>query len=195
MDFNLLDNPEKCEDSDEFDSDEEKENYPYPYNEMRKRYGSMNDTCENVTRLYMMNRIRDEIRIGLHKPLGDKLTKFPTIFDDYPSNDMYIWYGGNEFDKYGVPVNNLDQIAYHGTYRFGQKYDPDWDVTTDNGKDKNGIPGKDYMSEPITDPTWLEVMVMANTAILITHDQCHVSFSDAVEDKYDKNILWFSMDS
>lgn len=79
-----------------------------------------------------------------------------------------------------VPVNNLHEIAFKGTYTVVADYNSFWGE------------GEIYISEPVTDPTWLQLAVLANEAIHTTGDFHHIFFEGA--DLVDKNkaiMLYF----
>ena len=78
---------------------------------------------------------------------------------------VFISYSAYETDDDGIPIDNLDETAVHGTVRFYQRHNPFWDV---NGE------GADYLSSEVTNPTWLQVAKLANEMINITGDEHHV---------------------
>jgi hypothetical protein len=70
-----------------------------------------------------------------------------------------------------LPINNLNDIAFTGTFTVvceKSKYDL-W-------RDEHS---QDYKSSPIINPTWLELAVLANESILTTRDFHHVYFEGA----------------
>jgi hypothetical protein len=81
-----------------------------------------------------------------------------------------------------LPINNLNDVAFIGTFTVVCKKS-DYDLWRDNLS-------QDYKSSPITNPTWLELAVLANDSILTTRDFHHVFFEGAVE-KEDTLHLFF----
>jgi len=143
--------------------------------------------------VYILNRIRDGIRVSLGQPLDDIWIEEPWIHN--PDKNIYIRCINLKYDYCDRIVDNLDNIAFHGTYRFGKKYDPSWDNVLEFAEDDNATPGKEYMSESIINPTWSQIFTMANTAIITTQDYSHIDVEVFDEDKHDKNLLWFNMGS
>lgn len=75
-----------------------------------------------------------------------------------------------------LPIDNLDVVPFKGTYTVVGEYDEFWDG---RGVGIIGDPieesrGREYRSEPITDPTWLQIAVLANESIHTTNDFHHV---------------------
>lgn len=75
-----------------------------------------------------------------------------------------VVYSAYKTDAEGLPINNLNDVAIQGTVVLIQGYDDFWGIGG----------GKDYKSEPITNPTWLQLAVLANASILTTGDYHHV---------------------
>jgi hypothetical protein len=76
----------------------------------------------------------------------------------------------------GLPIDNLDEVPYKGTFRVKGTYYDSWDESEK---------GETYISEPITDPTWLQLTVLANDCINTTRDFHHAFFETAhKEGKY-----------
>lgn len=94
-----------------------------------------------------------------------------------------------------MPVNNLDDIAFKGTFVVTGDYDKYWDGMGGWHKAATGYQsepktGGAYESYTITDPTWLELAVLANECIISTNDLHHVFFEGA-EQKEDVLRLYF----
>lgn len=78
---------------------------------------------------------------------------------------IYSAYPTGEDD---LPINNLDQVAFKGTYRVD-------------------VPGDSFFGNgnaychphTMVDPTWLDLALAANMAILATGDEHHVFFEGA----------------
>lgn len=64
-----------------------------------------------------------------------------------------------------IPIDNLDEIPHRGTFVVVNDYDSFWDSTGGNGES--------YISEPVTDPTWLELAIHANESMHVTGDYHH----------------------
>lgn len=76
----------------------------------------------------------------------------------------------------GLPIDNLNEVPFKGTFTVIGEYDEFWDgrgsgVLGDPGNEPGG---REYRSEPITDPTWLQLAVLANESIHTTNDYHHV---------------------
>ena len=95
---------------------------------------------------------------AIHARIKAKIGRTPVVFySAYKTVD-------------GIPVDNLDEIAVKGEVRFVAKHDPFW------GGDK----GKDFISATVENPTWLEVVAIADKMIRVTCDYHHC-FLEAVE--------------
>lgn len=86
-----------------------------------------------------------------------------------------------------LPINNLDDVAFKGTFGVTGDYDEFWDgrsgwLNQTTGY-HNELAGSAYKSDPITDPTWLQLAVLANECIIATNDTHHVFFEGADKDK------------
>ena len=72
----------------------------------------------------------------------------------------------------GVGADNpegLDEVAVKGRVQFFLDYESFWGE------------GKDYLSDVITDPTWLDVAYLADEMIRVTGDGHHVFLEDIRE--------------
>lgn len=63
---------------------------------------------------------------------------------------VYINYSAYETDANDIPIDNLNDIAYRGTY-----------IVVHNN----------YLSEVVVDPTWLELAVHANAALIANEEE------------------------
>ncbi len=86
-----------------------------------------------------------------------------------------------------LPIDNLDDIAVEGTFVVIGTYDEFWDSRTgfigNSMNSHNKIKGGNaYKSDPITNPTWLQLSVLANESIIITNDLHHV-FLEGVRER------------
>lgn len=103
---------------------------------------------------YMHNRICDQIKFNAGESLDDLMTSYVQSSTTCVMNYMTYMH-----DSRDVAISNLDNVAVTGTYRFSKKYSADWDISGE---------GQSYMSDLVTNPTWLQVAVFANQAALIT---------------------------
>ena len=78
----------------------------------------------------------------------------------YPDGVVVFSAGGEDED--GLPLDCLDQVAVEGTVVFTAAHDPFFGE------------GRDFRSEPITDPTWMQVVGIANLAVDCTGDEHHI---------------------
>lgn len=97
--------------------------------------------------------------------------------------DPYVRYSAFHIDNGFKMINDIDDVAMKGKVKFYHKYDSFWDKS---GK------GKDYESKMITNPTWLDVCVMADEMIRTTCDMHHIFLED-IEKKGNK--VYFVMGS
>jgi len=174
------DDDDEEEDEDE-DEDEEYMNRPEIIN-IRERY----DEHARSVELYIINRVRDAIRIRLNEPLGNKITDL-SVPDD---NKYPVFYGMFGIDNYGIRFGNMDEVPFQGIFKFGKKYNPIWDCD-----DEDGTRGKDYISELIDSPSWIKIAALANESILCTRDYKHVVFSGVDISELKGDTFWFSMGS
>jgi hypothetical protein len=86
-----------------------------------------------------------------------------------------VIYSAWDCDGDEVPPNNLNDIPFKGTFVVVADYESFWDVKGD---------GEAYIAGPVTNPTWLELAILANEAIHVTGDEHHVFFEgvDLVDD-------------
>ena len=112
---------------------------------------------------------------------GEGKDKFVNSLKRGPS-DVVVIYSAYSHDKDDLPTDNLDEIAFEGTFTVvceKSKYDL-W-------RDEYS---QDYKSAPVTNPTWLDLAVLANESIHTTRDFHHVFFEGA-EQKDDELYLSF----
>lgn len=117
----------------------------------------------------------------------------------------FVIYGVNKYDDDGMLIDNLDEIAIKGKVYFFQKYENVWQEQGEEppGKEPIGIAisktdpqaeieihmyigkGKDYISQLVENPTWLEVAQLADDMIQITGDYHHVYLEgiEVIEEK------------
>jgi hypothetical protein len=76
--------------------------------------------------------------------------------------EMLVSYSSYDEDDEDNPVDNLDEVAAKGKIVFVELHDDFWGV------------GKDYRSEVLKNPTWMQVALCANEMIKTTGDQHHV---------------------
>ena len=72
-----------------------------------------------------------------------------------------VKFAAYRMDSDGMPIDNLDDVAVSGSVSFVQDHDPFWGE------------GKAYRSKTVTDPTWMDVTVLANEMIAVTGDRQH----------------------
>lgn len=77
------------------------------------------------------------------------------------SEQCIVKYSAYTDDKNGLPLNNLKDVAVPGKVVILAKHDPSW------GK------GKNFKSEVLDNPSWLDLTIQANKMILTTGDQHH----------------------
>ncbi len=95
--------------------------------------------------------------------------------EDRTGFESHIVYSAFETNALGYPIDNLDEVAFEGTFIIAAEYDEFWDRTAE-GKEK----GKLYINkEPMTNPTWLDLAVEADKAVKTTHDDHHIFFEGA----------------
>ena len=72
-----------------------------------------------------------------------------------------VHYSAYKLDEYGLPINNLHEKAIDGKAVVRLRH-------------SGG--GKDWESEVMHDPTWLDLTIVANQVIRLTRDYRHVYF-------------------
>ena len=94
---------------------------------------------------------------------------------------ILVKYSNYNTDKNGIPINNLDNIAVKGNVKFYQK--------------KNKLYGensKDFESKIIKNPTWFDIILLANDMIHTTKDNHHI-YLEGIKKK--NNKYYFNMGS
>ena len=94
---------------------------------------------------------------------------------------ILVKYSNYNTDKNNIPINNLDDIAVKGSVKFYQK------------KDKlYGENSKDFESKIIKNPTWFDIILLANDMIHTTKDNHHI-YLEGIKKK--NNKYYFNMGS
>jgi len=95
-----------------------------------------------------------------------------------------VIYSAWDCDGDSVPPNNLYDVPHQGTFVVIAEYDSFWD--------ESGSKGESYISEPVTNPTWLQLAILANEAMHVTRDFHHCFFEsvDIIDDGKALK-LWF----
>lgn len=75
--------------------------------------------------------------------------------------EVLVCYSAYDMDEDDEPIDNLNEVAVEGRVRLVGFNDEFWGE------------GKDYQSEILENPTWLQVTVCANKMIEVTGDQHH----------------------
>jgi hypothetical protein len=107
----------------------------------------MNDLDEEMERwceVYERIERRVAERIGHRQEVGVRYAAYPD-------------------DAEGLPIDNLDEVAYSGFIRF-----------RDEGSDSLAWRSVPWESAVLEDPTWLDLCVVANDKILRGGDRHHV---------------------
>jgi len=91
-----------------------------------------------------------------------------------------VIYSAGDTDDRDMPIDNLNEVPHKGTFIVIGEYDEFWDG---RGIGLIGDPieesrGCEYRSELITDPTWLQLAVLANESIFTTNDFHHAFFEN-----------------
>jgi hypothetical protein len=100
---------------------------------------------------------------------------------------IYSAYTSHEDDEDDNPIDNLDEIAVKGKVILIGRSDDFW------GGDKS----KEYRSEIMENPTWLQVAVAANAMIKKTKDthHCFLETLDRIGEEGDVTLYEFGMGS
>ena len=89
----------------------------------------------------------------------------------FGSLESKVIYSAWDCDGNNIPPNNLNDVPFYGTFIVVADYDSFWDSTGE---------GEMYISgDTVTDPTWLELAILANEAIHTTGDDHHCFFEGA----------------
>lgn len=86
------------------------------------------------------------------------------------TGECVILYNAFDRDASGMPIDNLDEIAYHGVMRLVD------DI-------------HDYYDGPtLTNPTWMEIAIYANDIMIATGDRHHIFLDGIYEAKLEKTV-------
>ena len=94
----------------------------------------------------------------------DALNEIEERLSDAFGPDAHAQYSAYEYDSNGVAINNLSQIAVHGTIVLVAESDHFF----------GGETSRPYQSSPIQNPTWLDLCGILNEQIELTRDVQHV---------------------
>jgi len=83
---------------------------------------------------------------------------------------VFVYYNCTSYDKYHIPIDNMDNIAIRGKVLFYQE-----------------CMGKTFYSKLLTDPTWIEIAVEANKMIIFT---CNYDFNKLIGIKLSGNEFY-----
>ena len=97
-------------------------------------------------------------------------------------SECVVQFAAYRIDAREMPIDNLEEVAVSGTVRFVQKHDPFWGS------------GKDYESATVSDPTWMEVSIIANEMIGVTGDKQHYFLDGFTRLSRDGNIDILDLD-
>ena len=122
----------------------------------------------------ILDQMDDRIGKAVMNPGKTQKERFVNALKE--DHRFIVTYSAYELDTYGMPSDNLNEVPHKGTF-------------TVVSEDYWGS-GPVYESDPITNPTWLELCVLANAAINITGDDHHV-FLEAANRKENKLYLSF----
>lgn len=98
--------------------------------------------------------------------------------------ERHLTYAVFTYDKNGIMINNLNHEAWHGHAVFRHDY---------YFNSNNELKAINYVSPIIKNPTWLDVAILANTAIIATKDYNHNWFEGLEPIKFDKGISFFNI--
>lgn len=104
---------------------------------------------------------------------SNALDEMHNLIEENVNGKMLVFYSAYIIDDNELPVNNLNEVAIVGSGRFVAEYN---DFYADEGTD--------YISDLITNPTWLDVAILANDMIKTTGDNTHI-YLEAVHDMND----------
>lgn len=119
-----------------------------------------------------LDTMQSKVDAAIRMPGRERKEKFVNALKQQTESVViYSAYNTKEDD---LPVDNLDDIAFTGTFIVVGDYDKFWD---------HNNTGRAYESGPVTDPTWLELAVMANDCIHAVNDSHHIFFEGAEKDE------------
>ena len=103
---------------------------------------------------------------------------------------VVVTYSAYKNDTKGVPINNLDEVAFQGSLKFYREWDPE---LLKSLKIKNSQP---YESKKISNPTWIDICKLANDMLKKTKNNHHVFLEDIfVKKGFSGNKGYFVMGS
>ncbi len=100
---------------------------------------------------------------------------------------VYVDYSAYDSDDDDEPIDNLDEVAVKGKVVLVSAADSCW----------GGKKSKDYRSDVLESPTWLQACVYANAMIRSVRDTHHVFFEglDKIGEEGDVTVYEFVMGS
>lgn len=113
--------------------------------------------------------MHDKVNAAIRSPGRERKEKFVNALKQ-PIESVVIYSAYKMEDEDNLPIDNLDDIAFKGTFNVVGDYSEFWDHTNSGHQHKVG---------PITNPTWLELAVIANDCILASNDRHHIYFEGA----------------
>jgi len=90
---------------------------------------------------------------------------------------VVVKYSAYNTDSKGVPINNLDQVVFKGSIKFYHE----WDSKLFEAMRIKG--SRTYVSDTVTDPTYLDVCKLANDMLKETGNKHHVFLEEIVIDR------------
>ena len=91
---------------------------------------------------------------------------------------VHIIYSAYKSDKRETPIDNLDKVAVEGKVILIGQRDEFW----------GGEKSRNYVSEVLDNPTWLDVAVCANAMIRRVRDEHHVFLEGLTKGNYTYNL-------
>jgi len=112
---------------------------------------------------------------------GEKLDTMHKIIEEAlpKGEERHVFYSAYKASKKtNLPVNNLNKIAIQGKAIIVQEYEEFWDRFASTSEDFSGNEtvhnaGSQFQSSVLENPTWLDLAVVANKMIQVTHDYHH----------------------
>jgi len=98
------------------------------------------------------------------KDFNECADEMNTTIEEAIGGKALVYYSAYKTSKTtGLQLNNLSQQAISGKVILRQQFEDFW-----------GGEGKDYQSHVVTDPTWLDIAVLADVMIHTTNDRHHI---------------------
>ncbi len=129
------------------------------------------------------NILQNKVEAAINASYNDAKEKFVDALKHGMIVGAVIYSAYDTDEKTDLPIDNLDQIPFKGTFTVVGDYDKFWEFGTNTGCE--------YESEPITDPTMLQLAVLANECIHTTNDHHHVYFESVAKTGNDTLRLSF----